>query len=532
MVRVGSIGLFACLLVACGGNPASDADARPPWPDAAPDASTAPYVVAVTPLDGAEGVDGDVVVTVEFSEPLEPTTVGATTFTMVGPTGAVPGAVTYSGFTTVRFRPTDELTKLESYSVTIAEDVVDLDGHPLGAPYTWTFTVAERWWHRPQAVQLGNRAFYPEVGCDGAGNVMAVWLQSDGSGAADLVAARRVGSTWGAPVPLEVSETAIPQFELDLLPGGNAIVGWRQSGVWFSPYRTGGYEWGPAVEVDDGGMNPSFAMNSAGDVIVAWEWFSDVVVRHYSHATGWSAPTTVSTGLSNGATRVAMAESGDALVLWRHSQGDANELWAVEYSATTGLGAPQDLDADDTGGTTALAMLPTGEAIALWTEGGSTYELAAKRYIPGTGWSDTATLYSDPEIPAWQARVAMDAAGNATVAWIRGDPNEVVSRRFDVTTSTWEAPTTLVAIDEPEALALAKAADGQAFVAWEERRTSSGDRDIVAAHSTTDGFVASDVEDLGTSDSYSVALAACPGGTAIVLWTEEDPGALYSSEYR
>jgi len=106
----------------------------------------------------------------------------------------------------------------------------------------------------------------------------------------------------------------------------------------------------------------------------------------------------------------------------------------------------------------------------------------------------------------------------------------VVARRFDATTAVWEEAVILPTVATPEWPQIAIGGDGQAFAAWEEERSSSGDRTIVAAHYRRSGLVASDVEELGSSEAYSVALAACPGGTAIVVWSED--AGLYASEYR
>lgn len=514
------------MLVACGGNPTGDIDARPPWPDAPPDASTEPYVVAVSPIDGALGVEGDEVVTVEFSEPLDPATVGPTTFTMVGPAGAVPGTVTYTGFTTVRFQPTGELTMLESYSFAIAADVADLDGHPLGVPYTWTFTVAERWWRPPQAVQLVDGAGYPRVGCDGAGNVIAVW-QQPGAGVSDLYTSRRVGSTWDAPMALDADSYSVVDSELVVLPSGDAIVGWYQSGVWARQYRAGS-GWEQPTELATSGIAPSVALNAAGDAMVVWLGSLNIMAARFTRSTGWETPTTISTALSSGGTPVALADSG-GVVLWQQNAGGSKyRLWTREYDAATGWGDAVQL-LTEPGGVGTLAMTPSGDAIAVWGEYGATYDVVARRYAVGEGWLDTSLLYSDPEIGGSYPRIAIDAAGNAAVIWAHGYPhNDVVVRSFDVENNSWEEPTTWQREMEPEEPTVAIDNDGHVFAAWNERDAFIDD-DIIATRPTADGLVVSKVETLGSSQG-PVALAACPGGTAIVLWKED--GGLYASDYR
>jgi len=228
-----------------------------------------------------------------------------------------------------------------------------------------------------------------------------------------------------------------------------------------------------------------------------------------------------------------MADSGDALVLWSQNAGGSSyQGWAMDYTVADGWGSAVRLGTGYTGGET-LAMTPAGEAVVVWTErGGETYDydLVARRHVVGSGWSEPTQLYSDPEIPALYATVAIDGSRDASVIWTHREPAKVVARHFDAATESGASPTEAAAAAEPEAIVTASSDVGPVFVAWEERRTSTGDRSIVAAHETPHGLVASDLEDYDSSESYSLALSACPDGRAIVLWSEES--GLYTAEYR
>jgi hypothetical protein len=107
-----------------------------PAPDTQP-----PAVTAVTPADGAAGVDPAGVVTARFSEPLDAATVTGATFTLTpagGPT-PVPAVVTLDAAgDTATLDPSGDLAAGTTYTARVS-GVRDLAGNP-AADRTWTFT--------------------------------------------------------------------------------------------------------------------------------------------------------------------------------------------------------------------------------------------------------------------------------------------------------------------------------------------------------------------------------------------------------
>jgi len=70
---------------------------------------------------------------------MNPATISTTTFTVTGPSGAVSGAVTYSG-TTATFTPAGVLAYSTLYTATITTGAANLGGASLLGNYVWTFT--------------------------------------------------------------------------------------------------------------------------------------------------------------------------------------------------------------------------------------------------------------------------------------------------------------------------------------------------------------------------------------------------------
>jgi hypothetical protein len=105
-------------------------------------ALTPPTVTATIPLNGAIGVLGNQIVDATFSEPMDPTTINSTTFTLTGPGAtAIPGLVAYAAVgNTLTFTPAAILAPSTLFTATISTGAQDLAGTGLTANYVWTFT--------------------------------------------------------------------------------------------------------------------------------------------------------------------------------------------------------------------------------------------------------------------------------------------------------------------------------------------------------------------------------------------------------
>jgi hypothetical protein len=85
------------------------------------------------------GIPLNTKISVIFCDPMDTTTITATTFILKQGTTAVAGSVSYSGVTAV-FAPTINLLAYTEYTATITTGVKDMTGHLLPADYVWSFT--------------------------------------------------------------------------------------------------------------------------------------------------------------------------------------------------------------------------------------------------------------------------------------------------------------------------------------------------------------------------------------------------------
>jgi hypothetical protein len=102
---------------------------------------TAPTISSVLPANNAVSVLTGAKATATFSEPMNPATITASTFTLKQGTTSVPGTVSYTG-TTATFTPAAPLTGNLVYTGTITTGAKDIAGNALAAQYVWSFKTA------------------------------------------------------------------------------------------------------------------------------------------------------------------------------------------------------------------------------------------------------------------------------------------------------------------------------------------------------------------------------------------------------
>jgi len=102
----------------------------------------APTVLSTIPANLATNVPLNRIVSATFSEPMNPSTISSTNFTLKASGGAtVAGIVAYASVgNTLTFTPAANLAPNTQYTATINTGVTNLSGTPLASTYIWTFT--------------------------------------------------------------------------------------------------------------------------------------------------------------------------------------------------------------------------------------------------------------------------------------------------------------------------------------------------------------------------------------------------------
>lgn len=128
-VGVSLLAGFAVAALACGdegGGPVPPGD------------TVAPRIAALAPAPLAQDVNPDAVVTVAFTEPINPATVGPASFLMSQGIDTVPGSYAF-GDSTMSFVPEGRLQPFTTYGVRVSRGIRDPAGNQLARDTAWSF---------------------------------------------------------------------------------------------------------------------------------------------------------------------------------------------------------------------------------------------------------------------------------------------------------------------------------------------------------------------------------------------------------
>ncbi|MDP2724343.1 MAG: Ig-like domain-containing protein [Bacteroidales bacterium] len=120
----------------------------------------APTVISTDPMDLDIDVPLNQIISADFSEVMNSSTITTSTFTLMQGTNSISGLVDYSG-TTATLTPSGDLLSNTTYTATITTGAENLSGTPLDNDYVWTFTTQEI---VISIVDLGTAAAYGAFG--------------------------------------------------------------------------------------------------------------------------------------------------------------------------------------------------------------------------------------------------------------------------------------------------------------------------------------------------------------------------------
>lgn len=141
---------------------------------------TAPTVTAVSPSADAVSIPINTLISMTFSEAMDPVSISVGAFTLSVGGVAVAGAVTYDDAgTTATFVSTAPLPADTKMTASMAVGAKDLAGNPLAAPYTWSFTTGSVAAKGPAPVGLGTAAQFVVLAKTGVSTVPGSMITGD-----------------------------------------------------------------------------------------------------------------------------------------------------------------------------------------------------------------------------------------------------------------------------------------------------------------------------------------------------------------
>lgn len=374
----------------------------------------------------------------------------------------------------------------------------------------------------------------PQLSFDTAGNGIAVWAQGS-----DIVMRRFVASsgTWSAPVVLDAStyEAHAPTLSVDRQTG-NAVVAWVQSdgveeSLYVRRYSASTNTWGTvqllensagAVEMWPQGASISMTGEHAAVVWMQHDGTAQSVYLSRLESGVWTPPALLETSNTTAMhPQVSIEANGNTTVLWRQYSATDFEyrLHSVRWNASTQAYTSLELLDADGDRFPRLAFDAAGNGFAMWGGGAQ-----VRRFDVATGtWGPQISL--DNGVGAISQEIAIDAAGNALLAWIEDDgaTNSVYARRYDVTTGTWGAATLIENRSLPATIEqrLAVSISGtEAVVAWVEDTGSAWDAYAVKLSGGT--WSAPALIENRSESSRELSAAIDAAGNVTIVWQQVD----------
>lgn len=349
-------------------------------------------------------------------------------------------------------------------------------------------------------------------------------------------------SGWGVERLIEYESEDVLPTDIAMDSSGNAMAAciFSHLGAYYvySIRYDVGVGWGDPQPVyvspdgiDSSWGSPKIAMDDSGNAIVVWGMLKNSYLSIYSSryvaGVGWGYEDLLETDDSTHAytPQVCVDSSGNAIVVWYQWDGVRYNIWANHYVVGTGWGTARLIEESyQSAMYVDLAGDADGNAIAAWTQDDGYRQVVwANRFVAGVGWGAAQAIDSADLGSAQEPRVAMDGSGNAIATWSQFDGTywNILANRYVVGTG-WgtaqiiDSETSKSAFDPDVAMDDA----GNAVVAWERAETTR--YDVCAnRYAVGEGWgTAQAIEDDDSGYAYRPNVGMDEQGNAIVVWSQ------------
>ena len=303
------------------------------------------------------------------------------------------------------------------------------------------------------------------VSMDDAGNAVAAWSQSDGSGLYSVYAARYTpAGGWLPAVALESTNDQVdyysqPKLSTAIANANNAAVAWVQhDGTNYSTYvsRWNGSAWAAArldnnTSASGATTEVSVAIDSSGRTTAVWletNGGATVDIRYARYQSGaWGAATPLdSAATARSYAQVAFDASGNGFAVW--VQG--TQVMGRRFTVAGGWGTAAPLSSaanTNQSEKPTLAISGTGEAVVAWAQGIGSGAPPLSLHVTrwnGSSWSAPIQLENsaEPVVTNWQQAsravfVAMRGS-QAAIGWMQHQPvGSTLYSNSDIMVSRW-----------------------------------------------------------------------------------------------
>jgi Ca2+-binding RTX toxin-like protein len=284
----------------------------------------------------------------------------------------------------------------------------------------------------------GQKALAPQIGFDSSGNAVFTWGRFDGTSTTCcfLIQTRRRTSAGAlsAIQNLSLAGQNGKEPQIAVAPNGDAVYTWSrfdgkyqrvQARQRLSAGTLAGLQTVSSVGPD--GFTAQTAVAPNGSAVFTWMAFDgthNLIQARTSTATGGLSPVQTLSDTTQNASQpqVGVDSSGNAVFVWKRSDGTNTRIEARTRSSTGTLGTVQVLSAaGQNADVPQVAVDPNGNAVFTWTrsDGTNTRVEAVARSSGGT--LSPVQVLSAAGQNATQPQVGIDSTGNAVFTWTRSD---------------------------------------------------------------------------------------------------------------
>lgn len=370
-----------------------------------------------------------------------------------------------------------------------------------------------------------------QIAIDADGDAVAIWERSTPLRA--LTAAQLNSDVWEAPEELE-SDAGGTLFSprIAMAPNGDAVAVWtRHDGIAISVFATRltAGVWGTAEPLETHNLghalSPEIAMADNGDAVVIWEQVDAPAAENIyaNRLVGgvWQGPELLSpVGFSEEPT-LAVAANGDAVALFNHDGASEDHYAPYANRLVSGAWAgPERLQFTSVdAGDLRIALAPNGDGLATWAEGTVT---RTKRLVSGQ-WIFPGGTVANPG-RALNPRLAVDGNGDAMLVF--SQDGGVYANHLPAAIGGWLGPERIdLANSGPSSFTYELVVDGNgnALATW--RQLVSIDpvpRYAIYANRQVSGVwgAAEKVELDPTANERFYDLAVNANGDVVSIWTD------------
>lgn len=326
----------------------------------------------------------------------------------------------------------------------------------------------------------GRTAGVSSIDINRFGDAVLAWQQFDGSGVLQIFRSERRNGVWSGPASLadNISPDTQPARNVDVAvnDSGDAVIVWQQSDgartqIFRSELVEG--EWSDPLDLMDNispdgadAVSPKVALSNNGEAVIVWQQsvgLDQQIFRVERRGGVWTEVQDLDDNISPDGTiatqpQVVMNDHGEAIVVWRQTDGSTDQIFLSEYRNGVWTDpadlsdniSPDGVDGDEHAETPQVAVDNQGDAVVVWTQyGGEQGGLSTRIYRSERRegeWMHPVDL-SDSISPfgsnAMDPDVAMNNLGEALIVWRQSDNQTFQTFLSEYRNGEWKDPQSL-----------------------------------------------------------------------------------------